>query len=328
MPAVNTNGASCGGLAKDRGGTRPSLKALRALEAVGRLGTLGLAARELKVTAGAVGYQIKELERDLGIVVLERHGRHAHLTAHGDRLVRDLRPALDRIRGAVQRTRKNIRRRRLLVASLPLFATCWLFSRLERFKRQLPKVDIIVEDRFIDGPVADADIAIEWGTSCAIDNVTAERLTHELVLPVCSQSVCANGPLSGATLLHRHHLSDRYDFPDWESFLGAVGLAAREGIASQAGNSVGEGLIMNAARASLGVALVNATVAHDDLQSGNLVRPVDEAMEINAGYWLLIPKSVRRQTEVRAFREWLLEELASSAGGAGENGVNANRATG
>ena len=293
----------------------PSLKALRALETVARLGTLGLAARELFVTPGAVSRQIKELERDLGVAMLERRGRHARLTADGDRLVRGLRPAFDQICGAVQRTRRNLHRRRLLITSAPLFATCWLLPRLELFKRQLPKAEIIVEDRLSQSAAAEADIAIEWGSFHDSDNVIAERMTHEAVFPVCSGSICSNRTLSEATLLHRHGFRDRYDFPDWQAFLCTVGLADRVGPDPYAGPSVGDALIMSAVRAGMGVALASTTITHDDLSSGNLIRPIDEAMAINAGYWLLIPEAVRRQTEVQAFRTWLLEELRSSVGG-------------
>ena len=292
----------------------PSLNALRAFEAVARLGSVSLAGDALSVTPGAVSRHIKELESDLGVSVVERDGRGVRLTANGKHLKNGLYPAFDMINRAVLRTRRDPRRRRLLVAVVPLFATSWLMARLDRFSRQAPKVDVIVADRFSEAAVADADIVIEWGAFESMADVDAERLTHELVFPVCSPETCPNRTLAGATLVHRHNFPNRYDFPDWPIFLGAVGLETLEGVDPRAGVSVSGGLIMDAARAGMGVALANTTIAHDDLAVGRLVCPVSQTMETDIGYWLLTSKAVKERSEVKAFRAWLLDELAGSVG--------------
>ena len=71
---------------------------------------------------------------------------------------------------------------------------------------------------------------------------------------------------------------------------------------------------MDAARSGMGVALATTTIAHDDLASRRLVRPVSHAMETDIGYWLLIPKAVKERSEVKAFRAWLLDELDDYTG--------------
>ena len=112
--------------------------------------------------------------------------------------------------------------------------------------------------------------------------------------------------------MHRHSFPNRYDFPDWPVFLDAVGLGSVEGLDSHAGVSVSGGLVMGAARSGIGVALANTTIAHDDLAAGRLVRPVPHTMETEIGYWMLIPNAVKERSEVKAFRAWLLDELAGS----------------
>ena len=198
----------------------------------------------------------------------------------------------------------------------PLFATNWLIPRLELFSRRAPKVDIVVADRLgeEDLAAAGADIVIEWGTFDSTADFQAKKLTRERVIPVCSQSACPDGNLAGATLLHRHGLPRTFDFPDWSAFLAAVGLEGLDGIDPHAGSSFSRGLIIDAAREGMGVALVYATVAHDDLAAGRLVRPIPEAMETDIGYWLLASRVARDRPEVKAFRAWLLEELADSVG--------------
>lgn len=292
----------------------PSLNALRAFEAVSRLGSVSLAGGELSVTPGAVSRHIKELENDLGVSVLERDGRGVRLTSDGKRLKNGLFPAFEMINRAVLSTRRDPRRKRLLVTVVPLFATSWLIPRLHHFGRQSPQVEIIVTDRFNEASLSETDVAIEWGAFDSQTGFVAERLTHERIFPVCVPSLCPNRTLAGATLLHRHSFPTHYDFPDWTTFLAAVGLEGREGINSTLGISVSGGLIMDAVREGMGVALANTTIAQDDLEAGRLVRPIQESMETGLGYWLLTPKSVVDRPEVRAFRDWLLTELAGSLG--------------
>ena len=86
--------------------------------------------------------------------------------------------------------------------------------RLKRFNRLAPKIDVIVADGFCDANPAEVDIVIDWGTSESTADVDAERLTQELVFPVCKAENCSNQTLAGATLIHRHNFPNRYDFPD------------------------------------------------------------------------------------------------------------------
>ena len=62
----------------------PPLLALRAFEAVARLGSFKQAADELSVTPGAVSQQVKKLEADMGATLLRACALYA---AHGFELV-------------------------------------------------------------------------------------------------------------------------------------------------------------------------------------------------------------------------------------------------
>ena len=292
----------------------PSLNSLRAFEAVARLGSVSLAGAELSVTPGAVSRHIKELEADLGVAILERNGRGVRLTAAGQNLRDNLYPAFTMISNAVLRTRRNPRRKRVVVMVTPAFATCWLFSRFGDFKDQARGVDIVLVDRFSESTIAGADIVIEWGAFDSTGDIVAERLTREVVFPVSAPSVCQDGTLVGATLLHRHSFPNRYDFPDWPTFLAGVGLERRDGIDPTAGISLSGGLIMDATRMGMGVSLSLTTIAHDDLASGRLVRPVDESLRSEFGYWLLIPRAAADKDEVSDIRAWLLNEFDQSMG--------------
>ena len=75
----------------------PALAALRAFEAVARHASFTRAAEELRVTQGAVSYQVKQFEAELGAALFRREGRSISLT-----------PAAERLLPALQRDRKSV----------------------------------------------------------------------------------------------------------------------------------------------------------------------------------------------------------------------------
>ena len=72
----------------------PPLAALRAFEAVARLGSVGKAADELHVTHGAVSQQLRVLEDTLGVSLFLRHGKRLSVTEDGRMYALRLRMAL------------------------------------------------------------------------------------------------------------------------------------------------------------------------------------------------------------------------------------------
>lgn len=85
----------------------PPLAALRAFEAVARLGSLSRAAVELNVTKSAISHQLRALEADLGVVLLNRGGglRQAELTGAGADLLGSVQQALALLATACRNTR-------------------------------------------------------------------------------------------------------------------------------------------------------------------------------------------------------------------------------
>src|ERR1700685_565978 len=61
----------------------PPLNALRAFEAVARHLSFARAAEELHVTKAAVAQQVRALEEDVGVRLVERNGRGLKLTESG-----------------------------------------------------------------------------------------------------------------------------------------------------------------------------------------------------------------------------------------------------
>src|SRR5581483_9538255 len=62
------------------------LSQLRAFEAITRTGSFARAAERLHVTPPAVSLQVRQLEREYGVRLFERVGRHVRLTPAGEAL--------------------------------------------------------------------------------------------------------------------------------------------------------------------------------------------------------------------------------------------------
>ena len=61
----------------------PPIASLRSFEAVARLGSVTLAAKELHVTHSAISQQIKVLEEMVGLKLFIRHGRGVQINEEG-----------------------------------------------------------------------------------------------------------------------------------------------------------------------------------------------------------------------------------------------------
>jgi DNA-binding transcriptional LysR family regulator len=125
--------------------------ALRALRAVGGLGTLARAAEELGFTASAVSQQLKRLERQVGVPVIAPAGRGVVLTPAGQAIV-DSAPevfqALERCVEAAQSVSEGTPRGVLRVVAFSTAIRGLLAPTLPRLAKTAPelRVHLIEQD--------------------------------------------------------------------------------------------------------------------------------------------------------------------------------------
>lgn len=120
----------------------PSMTALRALDAVARLGSVSEAATELNLTPSAISHQIKSLEQTLGFALTERTGRNIRITWQGERYARDIHGLLANILEAGQRFDGQQVSGRLCISSPAGFATYWLCTHIADFQALYPQVEL------------------------------------------------------------------------------------------------------------------------------------------------------------------------------------------
>jgi DNA-binding transcriptional LysR family regulator len=116
----------------------PPLNALRAFEVTARHGDFQHAARELRVTPGAVGQQVRALELLLGVALFEREHNRLLLTKIGRSYAATLGEAFARISDATADLRPAYPKlvvRLGIRAGLPLHGSGGLLTTIEGFRR-------------------------------------------------------------------------------------------------------------------------------------------------------------------------------------------------
>jgi LysR family glycine cleavage system transcriptional activator len=285
------------------------LNALRAFEAAARLGSMTAAARELSVTPGAVSQQIALLESRLGVRLLQRLGRSLELTEPGRSYFPPLRGAFRQIEEATRRVAATSEARALTISAPPAFAASWLVPRLGDYQTRHPEVDLrIVTGRaLVDFETGEVDVAIRHGLG-RWKGLRADRVATVQLIAVCSKTVLAGRALSGSAdlaSLPLLHDAARRDWPLWFQAHGVYPLP-KEALAGPSFDD--QMLLIQAAVAGQGVALVSEVLARRELKRRELVKAIDLAWPDEFAYWLVSPLATAGQPKIAAFRDWLLTQ--------------------
>src|SRR5690554_2003205 len=163
---------------------RVHLNGLRAIEVVGRNGSLQKAAAELGVSVGAVSQQIIKAERQLGRALFERTPRGLVPTVFGNAVLPRLRAGFREIEAALAVLRADDETT-LVISVAPVFASKWLVPRLARFSRLHPDIRVRLDAsvELVDPDASDIDLAIRVGAG-NWPGIRASFLMAQEVFPV------------------------------------------------------------------------------------------------------------------------------------------------
>lgn len=168
-----------------------NLMALRAVEAVARLGSLQNAAAELGVTPGAVSQQIIKAEAQLERVLFLRKPKGMVPTKVGHDLAAELTVGFEALARGVSRARRGSEDR-ITISVAPVFAAKWLVRRLGRFAESHPDIRVRIDASVgrVEPQMGEVDACIRVGAG-NWSGVTSEEILAQRVFPVCSPSVAA-----------------------------------------------------------------------------------------------------------------------------------------
>lgn len=288
----------------------PPLSAVRVFEAAARHLNFTRAAEELAMTQAAVSYQIRMIEDRLGIALFVRSGRRVSLSPAGQRLAPQISAAfdmLDEAFGKVRETESGV----LTISAAPGIAASWLGPRLARF--QISKPDIAIR-LLATGDLADfsrdgVDVGVRIGAGNWPGLRAAEMFAADFT-PMCSPSYLERmGPFEAPEqLLSVLRLNS--DDIWWRAWFSQVGVAIPEDFARfslHVDSQVIEGM---AAIAGEGIAMLTPRFWPFDLETGRLVQ-LFPTIGRGGSFWLVCPEHRYNSAKVKAFREWLMAEIAA-----------------
>lgn len=294
----------------------PPLSALIALEAAARHGSFTRAAEELNLTQGAVSRQIKLLEDRLGLALFLRAGQRVILTEAGSFYTGRLRAGLAELAAATAETIAfNGRGGTLNLAILPTLGTRWLIPRLPAFFRRHRDVGINFSTRVrpFDFAGSGLDAALHFGDP-VWPGAVLHRLMDEALIPVAAPVLLAEFPVSApADLVAAPRLVQATRPQSWRHWFAAKGCGlAEEEEARPALHFEQFALVLRAAVAGLGFAIVPTVLVREELAAGELVPLFGPPVGTVQGYYLAYPAEKAVLPALVAFRAWLLEEVADN----------------
>jgi len=285
------------------------MNGLRALEAVGRLGSLQAAADELGVSIGAVSQQVIKTEAQLGHAIFARTGKGLVATEIGRPILARLTEGIQKLSEAVglaQRRDNNC----LTISVAPVFASRWLVRRFDNFAREHPEIVLRIDAtmKLIDPAISDVDLGIRVGDGHWTD-VDAELILEQLVYPVCAPEL-AKGLEAPADILALPAVIDGRAMFGWDVWLRAAGLEGTEVNQRHVFNEAS--LCLDAVIAGQGVMLAWQTLTSDAIAEGRLVAPSAIRAKTGFGHYFITAKGQRESRKVQIFKAWLKRELAKS----------------
>ena len=290
----------------------PPLNALRTFEAAARHLSFTKAADELHVTQAAVSHQIKALEEWLGMPLFRRMNRALILTEAGQIYLPPVRDALDTLAQATERLFHQDSSGTLTISTMRSFAAKWLMTRLSRFQARHPELEVQLHTsaQLVDFTRQDVDLAIRFGAG-NWPGLKVERLMTEDIFPVCSPALLkGERPLERPEDLRHHTLLHDDYFINWQTWMEAAGIT---GVDARRGPLVTDSaLVLQMAVDGHGIALARQVLVAEDLAAGRLVRLFDIHLPGNYAYYLVAPPHYFTRPKVKAFRDWLFEEIAGS----------------
>jgi LysR family glycine cleavage system transcriptional activator len=296
------------------GSQLPPLAAIRAFEAAARHASFTKAADELGMTQAAVSYQIKVLEERIGTPLFLRKPRQVVLTETGQRLAPAITEAFAIITEAYAMARGGAEGL-LCISTVQTFASNWLARHLGSFQLAHPSLAVKLDtaSHLVDFAREDVDVGIRSGGG-KWPGLATHFLFRADFSPMLSPRLAESiGGVNTPADLLRLPILDPKDVL-WNQWFDLAGLPAEE-LARRPGISMGsQASLGSAAMAGHGVAILSRAFFTAELVDGRLIQPFDLFGDDGHSFWLVYPETRRNVPKIRAFREWLLGEVAASLG--------------
>ena len=283
---------------------------LRIFHAVADAGSLTHAGEVLHLSQSAVSRQIRGLEEMLGTTLFHRHARGLILTEQGELLfeatasiARKLDTTAARIRDSEEHVFGELK-----VTTTVGFGTLWLVPRLAKLYARYPdlKIDLMLEERVLDLPMREADVAIRMKEPQQSDLVRRRLLNIRMELFATQAYLDAAGTPRRLEDLAQHRLiCQQPSTPQVSAGAVLIQTLLSYNVSStlMVNNYFG---VLQAVLAEVGVGVLPDYLTAD---FPDLVRVLPDIESGEVPVFLAFPEELRQSRRVTAFRDFVLEEI-------------------
>jgi DNA-binding transcriptional LysR family regulator len=283
---------------------------LRIFHAVADAGSLTHAGDTLHLSQSAVSRQIRALEEALNTTLFHRHARGLILTEQGELLFDATRSMNKRLEAAAARIRDSEEEvfGELKVTTTIGFGTLWLAPRLPKLYEKYPelKIDLMLEERVLDLPMREADVAIRMKEPSQADLIRKRLMSIRMQLYASEAYLAERGQLNEIEDIGQHRLlSLSPSSPQVSAGAAMVQHLLTYDIPSllTVNNYFG---VLQAVLNNLGVGVLPDYVTED---FPDLVRVLPEFESGEVPVFLAYPEELRQSKRIMAFRDFVQEEV-------------------
>lgn len=283
---------------------------LRIFHAVADAGSLTHAGDRLNLSQSAVSRQIRALEESLNTTLFHRHARGLILTEQGELLFEATSSMSKRLEAASARIRDSEEEvfGELKVTTTTGFGTLWLAPRLPKLFEKFPdlKIDLMLEERVLDLPMREADVAIRMKEPSQADLIRKRLMTVQMQLyasrdyldragmpttmddisdhRLICQSAGAHQVSAGASLVQQLVSNGPHSLLTVNNYFGVL-----------------QGVLNN-----LGVGVLPDYLTED---FPHLVRVLPQIESSEVPVFLAYPEELRHSKRISAFRDFVQDEI-------------------
>ncbi len=283
---------------------------LRIFHAVADAGSLTHAGDALHLSQSAVSRQIRALEESLDTTLFHRHARGLILTEQGELLFEATSAMNKRLDTAAARIRDSEEEvfGVLRVTTTTGFGTLWLAPRLPKLYEKYPdlKIELMLEERVLDLPMREADVAIRMKEPSQADLIRRRLMNIRMRLYATPEYLAMNGTPQKLSEISDHRLiSQNPNTPQVAAGAGLVQMLMDYDIRSTltVNNYFG---VLQGVLNHLGVGVLPDYLSED---FPHLVRVLPQIESDEVPVFLAYPEELRQSKRVGAFRDFVMEEI-------------------
>ena len=283
---------------------------LRIFHAVADAGSLTHAGDTLHLSQSAVSRQVRALEESLGTTLFHRHARGLILTEQGEMLfdaTKAMSRKLDTTAARIRDSEEHVFGE-LTVTTTVGFGTLWLVPRLSKLYARYPdlKIDLMLEERVLDLPMREADLAIRMKEPSQADLIRRRLLNIRMRLYATQEYLERTGtPRALADLTGHRLICQNPQTPQVGSGAALSQMLLGQGITStlMVNNYFG---VLQGVLSHVGIGVLPDYLTAD---FHNIIRVLPEVESTEVPVFLAFPEELRSSRRVAAFRDFVLEEI-------------------